>query len=409
MDNLTSSVVMANSRRKLKMNISINAIKLICTAICFCFVLSACNESHVAAGGAHTVAYKQGILYTWGRNDSNQVGNGETSRSVDTPISIELNLPKHVHIVDIKANLNFTTLLDSDGDVWVWGTNDQGQAGSGTVDRILKPTKIKALDKIFITDIGAGQRHVLAVSLKGRVWAWGNNGAGQLGIEVSDNNENILNPILVPNLKGIVEVEGGGAFSLAITQAGEVYAWGDNDNGQLAIDPIVVNRRHTPKLIDNIHQYVRAVSAGKDHAVALLYDGSMLSWGQNFSGQLGNGTNENMFTPSLIDTSGVKMQQISAAGNFTLAISTEGRLFSWVQNLLGSLGIGTEDSSVPLRVDFFNQPVIRVANGLGHTVVVTEEEDGSEAFWTFGLNSFGQIGIKDAPFANYIPQRVIFD
>lgn len=396
------------------MNLSMNTIKKAGAAILACLMLTACYESDITAGGAHTVAYtEEGILYAWGRNDSNQVGNGDTSRSVEIPTVIDLPLPKDVAVVDIKANLNFTLLLDSAGDVWVWGTNDQGQVGNGTVDSVVKPTKIEALDHVFVTDIGAGQRHALAVSLKGEVWAWGNNGAGQVGIEVPDGDDprakNILAPVRVPGLKDVVDVEGGGSFSLAITRRGKVYSWGDNDNGQLGVDPLIVDQRHTPQLVEGIYQYAVAVAGGKDHAVALLHDGSMMSWGLNFAGQLGIGTNENVHVPTPVNAAGIKMRQIAASGNFTIAISKDRRLFSWGQNLLGSLGTGTEDTNIPLQVDFFSQPVINAANGLGHTIVTTLEEDGTEGFWTFGLNSFDQIGIEGAPFANYIPQRVMLN
>ncbi|BDU39715.1 RCC1 domain-containing protein [Vibrio nigripulchritudo] len=393
------------------MSLSKGSIKLIGTLVA-ALGLSGCYESDIAAGGAHTIAYKDGTLYTWGRNTSNQAGNGETSRTVDLPTAIDLPLPRRVGVIDIKANLNFTLLLDSAGDVWVWGTNREGQIGNGTNDKVMKPTKVEALDRVFITDIGAGQRHALAVSKRGHVWAWGNNAAGQLGFETDANTpatNNVLTPTRVPELQDIVDVEGGGSFSLAVTRRGKLLSWGSNDNGQLGVDPDVLEFRHAPEVVSGINKRVKSAAAGKDHAAALFYDGSVMAWGQNFSGQLGIGSDEDTHTPTPVKTDGVKMRSISASGNFTLAVSKQRDLYSWGQDLLGSLGTGPSDTNVPTKVEFFTQPVKKAVNGLGHTIVITQEDDGSEAFWTFGLNSFGQIGVEDAPFANYDPLRVVFD
>lgn len=371
--------------------------------------LSGCG-SDIAAGGAHTVAYNNGTLYTWGRNTSGQLGNDDLGNHAKTPIAIDLPLPPGADVVDIKANLNFSLLLDSKGDVWAWGTNREGEMGNGNTEQTIGLQKIEALDAPFITDIAAGQRHALAVSYRGKVWAWGNNGAGQLGEEPSGDNprtDNRLVPEIIEGLNNIIDVEAGGAFSLAINNKGQVLAWGDNDNGQLAQDPNSVDFQARPTVVSGLSK-ISEIAAGKDHAIALKRNGKLFAWGQNFSGQLGLGTNDDIFTPSPVDTK-VKMEHIAASGNFSLAISRKGHLYTWGQNLLGSLGTGLDqDENSPVKIDFFDQPVTNAVNGLGHTIVTTLERDGSEAFWTFGLNSFGQIGIEDAPFQNYTPQRVVF-
>lgn len=375
--------------------------------------LAGCGgKSDIAAGGAHTVVYQQGQLYTWGRNTNNQLGNGETGVNSKVPVAINLPLPPGVEVADIKANLNFTLLLDTAGDVWAWGRNREGTLANGTTEPVSKPLKIAALDEIFVVDIGAGQRHGLAVTRGGKVWAWGNNSKGQLGFkpnaDVSPAQDNVPQPRLVSGLSDIKDAEGGGAFNLAIDSQGQLYTWGDNDNGQLGVNPEEVSSRYEPELIEGLEQAVTAIAAGKDHAVVLLQDGSMRAWGLNRSGQLGIGTQENAYQPAMVNTSAL-MKSISASGNFNLAISTDQKLYSWGQNLAGSLGTGRADNeSAPVLVDAFSQPVINAVNGLGHSIVTTVEEDGSKAFWTFGLNSFGQIGVADAPFRNLTPLRIVF-
>lgn len=223
------------------------------------------------------------------------------------------------------------------------------------------------------SDIAAGGAHTV-VYQQGQLYTWGRN----------TNNQ------------------------LAIDSQGQLYTWGDNDNGQLGVNPEEVSSRYEPELIEGLEQAVTAIAAGKDHAVVLLQDGSMRAWGLNRSGQLGIGTQENAYQPAMVNTSAL-MKSISASGNFNLAISTDQKLYSWGQNLAGSLGTGRADNeSAPVLVDAFSQPVINAVNGLGHSIVTTVEEDGSKAFWTFGLNSFGQIGVADAPFRNLTPLRIVF-
>lgn len=370
------------------------------------------GNSDIAAGGAHTVVYQQGQLYTWGRNTNNQLGNDDTGVNSSVPVAIDLPLPKDVKVADIKANLNFTLLLDSAGDVWAWGRNREGTLANGTTEPVSKPIKIAALDDVFVVDIGAGQRHGLAVTRAGQVWAWGNNSKGQLGAEpnadVSPRQDNVPQPQLIDGLLDIKDVEGGGAFSLAIDGQGQLYAWGDNDNGQLGVDPEEVASRYEPKRVEGLEQQVKGIAAGKDHALVLLKDGSMKSWGLNRSGQLGIGTQDNVYQPTMVNTP-VLMKSISASGNFNLAIAKNRKLYSWGQNLSGSLGTGlAENENAPVLVQAFSQPVINANNGLGHSIVTTLEQNGSKAFWTFGLNSFGQIGVEGAPFANLVPLRIKF-
>lgn len=375
--------------------------------------LTACkSDHHVAAGGAHTLAYTDGQLYAWGRNNNNQIGNGDTGKNSGTPVAVDLPLPEGVKVADIQANLNFTLLLDTAGDVWAWGRNNEGTMGNGSTDEVPKPTKIDALDEVFVIDIAAGQRHGLALTQLGSVWAWGNNAKGQLGVEpnadVSPRQDNVLTPIKVLGVNGIKDVEAGGSFSLARNIKGQLYVWGDNDNGQLGIDPDVASFRYTPDMVEGLAGKIKAMAAGKDHVVALLKNGTMQAWGLNFSGQLGNGTDENAYRPVQVDTA-VKMRSISASGNFNLAISRDRKLYSWGQNVLGSLGTGQPDNEPkPVLVEAFTQPVMKAVNGLGHSIVSTKEEDQSTAFWTFGLNSFGQVGVADAPFQNLSPLRLVF-
>ncbi len=157
-----------------------------------------------------------------------------------------------------------------------------------------------------ITAIGAGKSHSLAVDTSGTVWAWGYNGAGQLG---NDSTRQSSTPVQVLNLTGAKTVAGGGNFSLATTTAGAVYAWGQNSYGPLGDGS--TTDRHTPVQVSGITD-ASAISTGSNHSLAATGAGSALDWGNNQYGQLGNGTTSSSPTPVQVSTLSGVLSQIAA-------------------------------------------------------------------------------------------------
>jgi hypothetical protein len=181
---------------------------------------------------------------------------------------------------------SFTVVRKSDGSVWQWGYNGEGQRGDGTsqaVNETPGPSTLPA--GRTAVRIAAGARHVVALLDDGSVHAWGLNNIGQLG------QGDILprfTPAKVELPASAVAIAAGRGHSLAVLADGRVFAWGDNGLGQLG-DGSVLTFVTTPQAVAGIADAVD-VAAGAVHSLALLADGRVLAWGSNISGQLGDGT-----------------------------------------------------------------------------------------------------------------------
>src|SRR6266481_5688591 len=201
---------------------------------------------------------------------------------------------------------------------------------------------------------------------QGTVWAWGNNGLGQLGNGTfTDSNTpvQVLGPGCVGNLNGVTALAVGGGqnlHSLALKSDGTVWAWGFNNQGQLG--NATFTSSNTPVQVSGLSG-VTALAVGFSHSLALKSDGTVWAWGFNNQGQLGNGTNTDSNTP--VQTSGLTGVRAIAGGNYhSLAMKNDGTVWAWGSNGVGSLGNGTFTSS--------NTPAqVLGAGGVGNLTGVT--------------------------------------
>lgn len=235
---------------------------------------------------------------------------------------------------------------------------------------------------IDFLDIEAGEAHVLALCSDGTLWAWGFNGSGQLG---DDSYETRAVPAQVTSITGVVAISAGYQHSLAVLQDGTVWAWGYNADGQVG-DGTTVSRT-TPRQVTSISGRARAVAAGASHSMALLENGSVMAWGGNSDGQLGNGLTTLSKTAVMVsDLTGVA--QLRAGAYHSLAIDETGSVWSWGAGSYGQLGHGTTGSrTTPGKIAGLANAV-SVAGGQGHTLVAV----ANGTVYAFGRNSNGQLG-----------------
>jgi len=168
--------------------------------------------------------------------------------------------------------------LRSDGTVWAWGSNTQGQIGGGTGTTILTPVQVVGLNGV--TAISAGDLHSAALRSDGTVWSWG--AGGMLGDGTIAQRRT---PVRVVGLSNVVSISAGTHYSMALREDGIAWAWGSNGSGQLGNGRTAV-RSETPVQVVELSDVV-SISAGGHHSTALRYDGTAWSWGGNGSGQLG--------------------------------------------------------------------------------------------------------------------------
>ena len=137
-------------------------------------------------------------------------------------------------VVQVTSRYGHGLAVRSDGTVWVWGDNQFGELGDGTTTTRLAPAQVTGLTGI--TQVAAGRFVSLALRSDGTVWAWGANGAGQLGRGTVTNHE--VTPARVTGLAGVVKISAGGVFEMALRSDGTVWAWGDDGYGQLGHAPV---------------------------------------------------------------------------------------------------------------------------------------------------------------------------
>ncbi len=317
----------------------------------------------VAAGWQHSLALlRNGTVMAWGNNTTGELGNGTT-----TPSLVPVVVPGLSGVTAISAGSNYSMALLSNGKVMAWGANNFGQLGMGNTANSEKPVAVPGLSEV--TAIAAGMRISMALLRNGKVMVWGYNGpatqGGELGIGTPIGPEACggvfcsKRPMPVVKLSEVTAVAGGHSHNLALLKNGTVMAWGGNSYGQLGVGreklPSGKDRSYVPVQAKGLTE-ATAISAGSKYSLALLRNGTMMTWGKNVYGELGLGDKVRRLVPTAVPgLSGVTA--ISAGGGakqgagHSLARLSNGTVMAWGGNSVGELGIGnTTDSSVPVAV-----------------------------------------------------------
>ncbi|MBV9312059.1 MAG: hypothetical protein JOZ73_14605 [Solirubrobacterales bacterium] len=335
-----------------------------------------------------------------------------------------------VGVAMLLVALVFASSASAAGTVRTWGFNFTGALGAGassgpstcgTVGCSTKPVAVLSA----ATAIAGGYDHSLAVR-GGRVVSWGDNSLGELGYGTSTGPNSCptacsVKPRQLKRPTNAVAVAAGVNFSLALLSNGTVEAWGDNDFGELGIGtasgPATCGTGFScstkPVVVPGLSN-VKAIAAGGSHALALLNDGTVMAWGANFDGQLGDGTSSGPVTcnfgtpcsPTPVVVPRIAKAFGIAAGNlFSLAIVqfTPGvtHVEAWGDNASGQLGQGTTSgpstcpngdpcSRIPVQVTGLSGDERAVAANAGAGQALVRSGDGSVAAW--GNNQFGQSG-----------------
>lgn len=368
----------------------------------------------VAAGTDFSVALKaDGTVWTWGSNDYGQLGNGVYNGSVVYPTKID----SLTGIKKIAAAGQFAVALKTDGTVWTWGRNDNGQLGNDTTDnsnvpvQVLKGEQNGNIDeKVYLEDIVAiaagsisdNRGFVLALSSDGSVYGFGSNEWRQLN---SENKEYHKTPVITPVAKAVDVAAGHGSTSYALTSNGSMYAWGKNNMYEYGSGSW--SNTSTLTLVP-LPNRVMSIGAGDQNGMAITYwltasaapKTATYAWGNNAYNSISAQNSAQISTPK--DLLGRTDSILLGGGNAIYVIDKDGGLKTSGLGNYGQLSNGQQSGSN--STDFFFEAIrndnttvddaIGAASSVGGTHTLFIDDKGS--VWSVGNNTMSQLALQNA-------------
>ena len=307
----------------------------------------------------------------------------------------------------IAAGGHFTLCVDAGGRVFAWGRNIYGQLGVGDTENRVVPTLVTGLLKTkTVVQVTAGVAHTACLTADGLVLVCGYGGGGQLG--VGDNEDRVFPTLVRGELEGrkVLQVAAGGNHTMCLTEDGAVFGFGFNGAGRLGVGDR--ENRLVPTLLrgELANKSVLQVAAGNSHTIFVTADGLVFACGFNDEGQLGVGDTDDRLAPTLVtgQLQGKTAVYAAAGAGHTLCITTDGSLFAWGFNFCGQLGVGDrEERRVPTLVTGLQgKQVAHVAAGSNHTICTTSDD----SVFTWGDGDYGQLGLGDVRSGKLTPTLV---
>lgn len=366
--------------------------------------------------GAPPASASTSAVYAWGMNRAGQLGDGTVDDGTATPQTVAL--PQGDTVSQLSAGDDHNLALAAGGTVYAWGLDGNGQLGDGMVaDPNHAPAAqiVRLPAGVTVTQVDAGYRHSLALATDGTVYAWGDDARAQLGDGTAGGSSATPHEVDLPAGVAVTQVAAGGSHNLALADDGAVYAWGDDQEGQLG-DGAAGGSSATPHEVDlPAGVTVTQVAAGGSHSLALADDGNVHVWGDDGWGQLGDdsgdGSDNFAATPQLVTRlAGVTITELAAGHGHTLALVDDGTVYAWGFNNAEQLGTDL-DVSDPDPDGYVGVPrtvalpggvtVTQVVAGGSHSMALT----GGGGVYAWGYDGWGQLG--DATSGDYAaPQAV---
>ena len=309
-------------------------------------------------------------------------GNGQTQNDVCTMGKCQGTTPCAI-VDNMSAGGTHTCAVRSDGSLWCWGSNIEGQLGDGTAG---SPTNgpVRAGNSTWNWKlVTTGHDHTCAIRRDGTLWCWGSNSYGQLGNGAAD-------PAAVPTPtqvagEGWTAVRASSSFTCGVRGDGSLWCWGKNESGNLGNG----STDNSPVPVEVVGTNWVSLAVGDAHACGIQGDRSLWCWGANGRGQLGNGSTAGSATPVQVGDaswSNVTTDVTSGAAH-TCGLRLDNSLWCWGANDDGALGNGsTTDSSVPVKVG--SESWMSESGGSSYTCGV----QGDATLWCWGLNDTAQLG-----------------
>lgn len=343
-------------------------------------------------------------VYVWGLNDKEQLAGLKGSKVKFPTYSSTLSQLKPINISGGSKSL---FIVSEDGKVYACGEGTNGRLGLGHNYNVSTPRKVPVISQYVVKKVAvhSGGKHAIALTVDGRVFSWGEGDDGKLG---HGNTTTLDRPKLIETLrtKRIRDIACGSSHSAAISNSGELYTWGLGEYGRLGHGDNMTQLK--PKLVQSLcgHRVVQVACGSRDaQTLALTEDGLVFSWGDGDFGKLGRGGSEGCFTPHQIERlNDMNVVQIECGAQFSLALTKCGEVWTWGKGDYYRLGHGTDQhirKPTPIQ-GLRGKKVVHVAVGAIHCLAVT---DTGECF-AWGDNDHGQQG-SGTTAVNVKPSQVI--
>lgn len=341
----------------------------------------------VSCGAQHTIALRDdGCVFTWGKGADGRLGHRGVN-SVDTPkLLAAFQTSADQSVVQVCAGHSHSMALDRQGKVWTWGNRNWGKLGHPDLQRTeshqIVPRHVEGItrddslgnSKEGVVSIHCNADHSLAITNTQRLFVWGRNQYGKTGLgEHADDN--YWAPQEVPGLQHVIRAVCGLNHTVAVTASGGVYAWGLATNFKCGVAPdkgqscfrspnkiafFDADKGVYKDFVEGHNTFAsrkfrpQAVAVGDAHSLALCEGSQLVSWGSNKFGQLGTGQLSNSDRPipllRFLDEN-VFVRQIACGANHSLALASNGLMFSWGDNSHGQLGLSIRDNArTPLPI-----------------------------------------------------------
>ncbi|XP_063249084.1 X-linked retinitis pigmentosa GTPase regulator [Prinia subflava] len=306
----------------------------------------------------------------------------------------------------ISCGDEHTAIITGKGKLYMFGSNDWGQLGLGSKNTVSKPTCVKALKPEKPKLAVCGRNHTLVYTEKGNVYAAGGNSEGQLGLGDTEERTTFHLISFFTNQHKIKQLSAGSYTSAAVTEDGQLFVWGDNSEGQIGL----ANEASVsvPCKVD-IGKPVSFISCGYYHSALITGDGELYTFGEPVNGKLGlfpEQLKNNRVPQPVLGIIG-KVNKVACGGEHTVVL-TETDVYTFGLGQYGQLGHGTFvfESSVPKPVKHLKRhKICNIACGENHSAVIAE----NGLMFTFGDGRHGKLGFGEESFTNLFDPTLCYN
>jgi alpha-tubulin suppressor-like RCC1 family protein len=369
----------------------------------------------VAAGADHTCGIRpNGTLWCWGDNGYGDVGNNNAPYAAEVPTKVKDKATYATQTwADVASGFSYTCGIRTDGSLWCWGDNGNGELGLG--DKTERDVPVRVGSDTNWASVFASDLHTCAIKTDQSLWCWGDNGYGELGNGATGGNVKVPTKL---DDSGVntgasqkwLDVALGTTYSCGIRDDYSLWCWGDNSAGELGVDPGTTSSSNVPVQVAgswsavSAGNYLISVTTppyyGYGHTCAIKADSSLWCWGYDANGQLGDGSPDTSGTTAPQQVGSAQdWTSVSAGGAFTCGVENDTDLHCWGDNSFGQLGNGQRptDSADPTTtvVDGYAGQVWSdtMSAGSAHVCGI----DSAHILWCWGWNGYLQLGTGSYP------------